>query len=319
MILFVIYSNTLIFLFTILLFSSYGLCNDIKVGYLYQSADTTDPLVDVLSKAILDRFSEQIESKDYPESILFINFSCNTRGDDLTMSLDKLKSENVKHIFSPIIFSNFTVVNEKLQNYGMILWSSTAQLNKACHSNIIYYGSERKLFEQCIFFNFYFLLIYIIDILYSSQEKKNFIILYQEDHPYANIIEYVQELMKFVGATLLPLDPWKKDLPSSSPENQQILSAISNYTTDCDNVDIIVMLEHNVFTTIVSTSPFSCTPLMIAVDGYDFNYYNDVSTTTPSTPLSYYILFDFYKSISDLLTISNYETDPIVFKLYIYI
>lgn len=173
MTLFVIHSKTLIILFIILLFSSYGLCNDIKVGYLYQSDDPVDPSVGVLSKAIFDRFSEQIISKNYLENILFVNFSCNTRGDDLQMSLEKLKLENVKNIFSPIIFSNFTMVNEKLQNFGMILWSSTAQLNKACHSNIIYFGSERKLFEQCIYTFLTFLLnLYYRHSLFISRKEE---------------------------------------------------------------------------------------------------------------------------------------------------
>lgn len=122
--------------------------------------------------------------------------------------------------------------------------------------------------------------------------------------------------MKFVGGTLLLLDPWKKDLPSSSPENQQILNSLSNYAIECDNVDVIVMLEHNVFNDIITTNPFSCTPLIIAIDGYDFNYYNEISASTPTTPLPYYLLFNFYEDISDLLTNSNFETDPLVFKLY---
>lgn len=122
--------------------------------------------------------------------------------------------------------------------------------------------------------------------------------------------------MKFVGGTLLLLDPWKKDLPSSSPENQQILNLLSNYAIECDNVDVIVMLEHNVFNDIITTNPFSCTPLIIAIDGYDFNYYNEISASTPTPPLPYYLLFNFYEDISDLLTNSNFETDTLVFKLY---
>lgn len=154
MVLFVMDSNTLHFIIFILLLIRNTLCSEIKVGYLFQIPDPSNPSIDVFQKAVFSDFTQQIMGYSYSENFLFFNSSCNTRGDDLSAALEKFKFEGVKHIFSPITFSNFTFVNEKLQDYGMILWSSTAKRLKSCHRNIVYYGSERKFFEQCIFTNF---------------------------------------------------------------------------------------------------------------------------------------------------------------------
>lgn len=123
--------------------------------------------------------------------------------------------------------------------------------------------------------------------------------------------------MKMVGSTLLPLAPWKKEPISSSTYNQEILSHLTDYSTDCDDLDILIMLEHDFIDDIFTNGGgFLCTPVVIAVDGYDFNYYNDINASPPSPPLRNYLLFNFYKDISSLLTTSNFETDPLVFKLY---
>lgn len=124
-------------------------CSQPCVGFLYEKSQS-DPNVEILSKSILNDFLNQISSNGYTQTPIIFNSSTNKEGIDITRSLDDFRKNNVKHIFSSIIFSNFTLINQQFSEYGMVLWSSSAQLFEACNSNVVYYGSLRKIFEQCI-------------------------------------------------------------------------------------------------------------------------------------------------------------------------
>lgn len=124
-------------------------CLQPYIGFLYEKSQT-DPNIEITSKSIFNNFLNQISSHGYTQTPVIFNSSTTKEGIDISRSLDDFKSKNVKHIFSSIIFNNFTSINQQLSDYGMVLWSSSAQLLGACHSNIVYYGSLRKIFEQCI-------------------------------------------------------------------------------------------------------------------------------------------------------------------------
>lgn len=127
-----------------------SLCSQPNVGFLYEK-NPSNPTLETLGQTILNDFINQIASRTYTESPVILNSSTLKNGFDLSTALDEFERNNVKHIFSPILFDNFTLINQKLSDYGMVMWSASLQPLDACHSNIIYYGSIRKAFEQCIY------------------------------------------------------------------------------------------------------------------------------------------------------------------------
>lgn len=137
----------------------------ILIGILFTICTATTNIgflneVDILGGAPVDvdilNFLSKIDDEISENSLVALNTTCNKNGFDFDQALQYFKSNKVTHIFTHIIFNNFTEINIKLVESKMILWTTTPQLFDACHSNIIYYGSFRRYAERCILCMNYF-------------------------------------------------------------------------------------------------------------------------------------------------------------------
>lgn len=127
--------------------------------------------------------------------------------------------------------------------------------------------------------------------------------------------------MNVLGSQLLPLYPWDKN-GILSPNNQDILSKITDYVNTYFDFNLIILLEKSIIDTILPTlSAYYLSDLtVVVVDGYDANYYYEIkSSSLGSDWSSVKFLTNYNPNDFSKITTTNPETDPIVYKLYIYI
>lgn len=118
-----------------------------NIGFLNDDPSTSSALP---SNIDIKNFLTKIDLELTDNLLLAFNTTCKQDGMDFDKALQYFSNNKVTHIFTHVIFKNFTEINEKLIKFKMVIWSTTPQLFDACHSNIMYFGSFRRYAEMCI-------------------------------------------------------------------------------------------------------------------------------------------------------------------------
>lgn len=121
--------------------------NGVKLGYIYE--DNPSSSFDLV---LLEDFKNILNATGVEHLPDFFNISTPSDGSQIDNTLNIFQSENIVHIFSPIIFKDMDFINSAFKNHSMTLWSTMPYVVGKCHSNIIHFGSITKTIERSIYF-----------------------------------------------------------------------------------------------------------------------------------------------------------------------